>query len=302
MINLVIDTDIGNDSDDAGALAIAHQLANIGECRILAITSSTSRIDGAQCADAINHYYKRSDIMIGMTKRKSFLDEKDGYGQYSRAVIKQYPYTLKEVPTSTLVLRKTLIESPTKVVFVCLGPLNNIKDLMLSKADEISTMNGEELIDLKVERFVIMGGDFSKDDVVFMLGNQKMMAEWNILQDIDAAQYVIHHIKRPILFVPYAVGLIKTGHAMFSKPNYESPIKLSYEIHNNGPRQSWDPIAVYVAIKDPNSLFVVSDLGIVTVLDNGKTIFNKTEKGNQRYLLDHLDAIKTILCLDEYII
>lgn len=304
MKHIIIDTDLGNDSDDAGALAIAHQLANRNECQILAITSSTSRRDGAECISAINRYYHRDDIPIGMTQKKDFLDEKDGYGQYSRAVIKQYSHRFvnQEVPTSTSILRRVLSKSTQKVLFICLGPLNNIKDLMLSKADAISSEDGMSLIKNHVERFIIMGGDFSPEHIVFMLGNKPMHAEWNILQDIDSAQYTIHHLPCPILFIPYAIGLIRTGHQLFSLEDYESPIKLSYEVHNNGPRQSWDPIAVYVAIRGERDLFKISSKGFVNVLNSGKTVFTPQRNGFHQYLSTHIDEKKTINVLNEYII
>ncbi|MDG0888972.1 nucleoside hydrolase [Paracholeplasma manati] len=301
MIELIIDTDIGNDSDDAGALAIAHQLENLGECKILAITSSTSRLDGALCIDAINQYYHKSHIPVGMSTKSSFLDETTGYGQYSRAIVNQYKTTLTHVPTSTNILRQALAKTCNKVVFVTLGPLNNIKDLLMSPPDQYSPMNGHDLVQTKVEKFVVMGGDFSKEDVIFMLDNQKMIAEWNILQDVDSAQYVIHQLDTPILFVPYAVGLIKTGHRLFSEPNYESPIKLAYKVHNNGPRQSWDPIAVYVAVRGTKSLFHVSEQGKVIVHNDGRTLFTPNQ-GNHQYLINHIDESKTIQCLDEYIL
>lgn len=302
MIDIIIDTDIGNDSDDAGALAIAHHLMKLGECRILAITSSTSRKDGALCVDAINRFYNHMDIKVGMSNRTTFLDETMGYGAYSRAVIKQYPYDLKNIPDSTTILREALAKATQPVVFITLGPLNNIKDLLLSKPDKLSPLNGMDLIQQKVERFVMMGGDFSPEGVTYMLGDEPMTAEWNILQDIPAAQYVIQMLKTPILFVPYAVGLIKTGNGMFVDESYDSPIKLSYVVHNNGPRQSWDPIAVYIAIRDPQSLFKISEAGQVSVLEDGKTVFEPCIKGQHHYLVDHINETKTIESLDRYIL
>lgn len=43
MVKIIIDTDIGSDCDDAGALALAHNLANEGKCQILAVTNCLSR-------------------------------------------------------------------------------------------------------------------------------------------------------------------------------------------------------------------------------------------------------------------
>lgn len=302
MLKLIIDTDIGNDCDDAGALAVAHNLANQKYCDILAITSDTSRKDGALAIEIINQYYQKN-IPVGMTKKSSFLDEQHGYGEYSRALVERYPQYIngRIIEDSTSLLRKTLALLNGKARFVCLGPLNNIADLMQSTPCLYSNLTGIELINQKIESFIIMGGEFQTEKQLYLEG-KKMIAEWNILQDIKSAQYVIHHLMCPIVFVPYSVGLIKTGHLLFSDPNYHSPIKLSYQVHSKGPRQSWDPIAVYYAIMGESDLFELSDYGHVTVLDNGQTIFKKDKMGKHQYISKLTSNQKVIDCLNELII
>ena len=43
MENLIIDTDLGFDGDDAGALAVANKLKNEGKIDILAVTHSVKK-------------------------------------------------------------------------------------------------------------------------------------------------------------------------------------------------------------------------------------------------------------------
>jgi len=69
-VRLILDTDIGCDCDDAGAMAVMNALADFGECEILAVTHCTSREDGAGCIDAINTYYGRGNIPVGTLKEK----------------------------------------------------------------------------------------------------------------------------------------------------------------------------------------------------------------------------------------
>ncbi|NRF95128.1 hypothetical protein HQN89_30025 [Paenibacillus frigoriresistens] len=54
---VILDTDMGPDCDDAGALAILHALVDRGEAELLAVTHCTSNPWGAGCIDAINVYY-----------------------------------------------------------------------------------------------------------------------------------------------------------------------------------------------------------------------------------------------------
>ena len=58
MRQLIIDTDLGFDCDDAGALAFANILHNEGAVSLLAVTHSVNRQIGAAAIRNINTYYK----------------------------------------------------------------------------------------------------------------------------------------------------------------------------------------------------------------------------------------------------
>jgi hypothetical protein len=73
-VKVIFDCDMGNDCDDAGALAILHALADNGEADILACMMWKMRKDEpktgpAAVIDAINTYYGRPDIPIGIGKK-----------------------------------------------------------------------------------------------------------------------------------------------------------------------------------------------------------------------------------------
>ena len=46
-IRIIIDTDMSTDCDDVGALCMAHALADLGECEILAVVHDTGALHGA---------------------------------------------------------------------------------------------------------------------------------------------------------------------------------------------------------------------------------------------------------------
>ena len=75
MIKILLDTDLGGDCDDAGALAVLHKLADKGLCEILAVTHCSSGCCGAVTIKAINDWYKRPEIPIGVYKKREFLTE-----------------------------------------------------------------------------------------------------------------------------------------------------------------------------------------------------------------------------------
>ena len=65
---VILDTDFGNDCDDAGALAILHQMAYMGEVEILATVYPMNDDEGAAAIDAVNTYYGKPNIPVGTYK------------------------------------------------------------------------------------------------------------------------------------------------------------------------------------------------------------------------------------------
>ena len=70
---IILDTDIGPDCDDVGALLMLLKLEKAGLCRIAAITHCTSNPFGCGCIDAICRAEGRSDMPIGTLKRDGIL-------------------------------------------------------------------------------------------------------------------------------------------------------------------------------------------------------------------------------------
>lgn len=58
-VKVFFDTDMMTDCDDAGAMAVLHALADLGECEILATVASVGDPKSIATVDAINRYYGR---------------------------------------------------------------------------------------------------------------------------------------------------------------------------------------------------------------------------------------------------
>ena len=59
-VKLIFDTDMGNDVDDALALAMLHSLESRGESELLAITLTKDNSEVAPYVDAINTFFNAS--------------------------------------------------------------------------------------------------------------------------------------------------------------------------------------------------------------------------------------------------
>ncbi len=67
-VRLILDTDIGNDIDDALALAMIHGMQNRGEVQFLAVTITKDNRYAAPYMDLVNTFYGRPDMPIGVVK------------------------------------------------------------------------------------------------------------------------------------------------------------------------------------------------------------------------------------------
>ena len=68
MSELIFDTDMGNDIDDALALGVIHALESRGECRLLAVTLSKDNEFAAPYVSLVNTFYGRGQVPVGAVK------------------------------------------------------------------------------------------------------------------------------------------------------------------------------------------------------------------------------------------
>src|SRR5580698_7640820 len=90
-VPVILDTDMGSDVDDVGAVAVLHALANRGEARILAMGVSIKNEWTPLCLDALNAYFHRPEIPLGVVKGPALRDS----SKYARLIAQEYPHTLQ---------------------------------------------------------------------------------------------------------------------------------------------------------------------------------------------------------------
>lgn len=276
---IIFDTDIGMDCDDAAALGILLNAHKRGECEILAITASTGRDGATATVNAICDYYGVNGIPVGRMKR---MLQCDGVNNYARAVMEKYG--TEDVETDAVpLLRKTLAEAAGKVSVIAVGPLSNLEELLKSKADEFSPLCGADLVKQKVDKLYVMIGSFPQNF------DGKRFREWNLLQDVPAARYVIENWSTKKVYLPFEIGA-----AVFTEMGQnENPVWYSMknfaiangsDISNGYRRESWDPVTCMIALNENNPLFIYSPEGTVTVDGDCVTLFEEKTGGLDKYL------------------
>lgn len=266
---IIFDTDMANDCDDTGALAVLHALADKGEAEILAVVTNRkdpSNASAAACA-AINRYYGRPEIPIGTDKDGATI--RGGRPSSFAPVLRdEFPHDAKpddEMPDALLVLRRVLAAAADQSVTYCsVGALSNLEDLLRSKPDEISALSGEELIEKKIKLTVIMGGGFPRT----------VNPETNIKLDPASAVTVVNNWRGPILWQGYEVGAaIITGWELEKAPK-TNPVRRAFELrmHHGAPalahgKPSHDQATVLLAVRGPQP-------ELWDVIDKGRVIFD----------------------------
>ena len=276
MKKYILDTDMGCDCDDIGALAIMLNAVKKGEAELLCVTHAINNIHGLRFMENMIKQYEL-DVPVYKCAVPGFMEEghKNVYDFYVKPLTDDntntdYKDSLKE-------MRKLLAEND-KVTIITIGSFVNMEALLKSEPDEISDKNGVELVAEKVEAVYSMAGNFVNEN----------HGEFNVVCCLDGARYFADNCPVPVIYSGFEVGeKILTGAHLESFPD-DSYIKKGYFEYSKRTaytRPSWDPTTVYQALYPENKLFKLSDNITVKFDDKGITRFTEGGK-DKRMILD----------------
>lgn len=272
MIDIIMDTDMGVDSDDAVALALLMSLQKRGDICVRAVTTSSSREGASACVQAIMRFYGAEAPLAQMQPPGLACDR---INNYARAVMKRYS-CLDAQESPVPLLRKILSQREGQIILAT-GPLTNIAQLLSSPPDSICALDGMQLVRRSVTMLYSMAGCFDGGS-----------PEWNVLQDIPAAQYVFRHCPVPVTVVPFETGSgVRTGSPFRLIPDHPvwyamkcfavNEFGVSFA-ENDVARDSWDPITAMLASGRGEDLFLY-ERGTVHIENDGTSGFRKSECG-----------------------
>jgi inosine-uridine nucleoside N-ribohydrolase len=280
-VNLILDTDIGNDVDDALALAMIHAFENRGEVRLLAVTISKDNCYAAPYVNLLNTFYGRPGIPIGVVHHgktpedaamlKTPAERRDANGAYI------YPHQLEDgrnAPEAVTLLTRTLAAQPDHSVTIAqIGFSTNLARL-------VATPGGRLLVERKVKLLSMMAGNF-----------QKSKPEYNAFTDAAAFTALMKSWPTHIVFSGFEIGLAITfpyqAIEMDFKYAVNHPVVDAYRLYvgKAADRANWDSTAVLEAIRPDRGYFGISAPGRVTLDKQNATVFVPDSGGKCRYLL-----------------
>jgi len=292
-VSIIFDTDMGNDIDDALALAMLHALQSRGECRLLGVIVSKDNPFAPAYADVVNTFYRRGRIPIGVVRDGVTPDDRT----FIRPIVTardgaapRYPRTAAshdDYHDAVTLLRRLLARAADRgITVVMVGFSTNMARLLDTPADDLSELDGRELFARKVERVVMMAGEFSPA----VLADPSSKLEYNVVNDTASAQRFIAACPAPIVFTGLEVGRRILYPAASIDRDFawcdHHPVAEAYKLYLPMPydRPTWDLTAVLYAARPDHGYFGVSQPGTARVGDDGSLHFTPDAAGRCRYL------------------
>jgi purine nucleosidase len=291
-VRLIFDTDICGDCDDVLALGMIHALQSRGLCSLLAVTVSADHDLAAPFVDAVNTFYGRGAIPIGVVGKGgvvekseflSLIEEKEPDGRF------RYPHDLlssSSAPSATDVLRATLANQPDRSVAIAqVGFSTNLARLLDSPPDQHSPLSGRELVARKVQSLALMAGSFQPIE-----GNQRYL-EYNVVKDVASARALAARWPTAIVYSGFEIGIALPYPAISIERDYHyvrhHPLAEAYIRRNPPPhnRPTWDLTSVLHAVQPDRGYFDLSPPATVTVEPDGFARFEPSPEGKHRYLI-----------------
>ena len=269
-VPVILDTDIGDDIDDALALSLALQSP---ELKILAITTVLN--DGPRRADLvwrILELYGRTDIPVGAGAEEPLLARpRTGVVRQTEALAPAFHMPPARRHNGLELLIDTCLRSSEKVTLVAYGPATNIG----------IALRAEPRLRGKVERIVLMNGVFFQPGL-----------EYNTKMDPEASA-IVYSSGLPVT----TVGLDVTMQCRLSAEQMErisgsklESVRFLYQLiklWQNGKQDQrpilHDPLAVAVTVRPDLVSTVAGSVNVETrgtpEATYGMTLFRKNPAG-----------------------
>lgn len=302
---VIFDTDMDSDVDDVAALAQLHVMADRGEIDLLGVMISGRNEWSAPCVDAINTFYGRPDLPIGLVSGPRGIRQ---HSHFAQAVAEAFPQDFvkshEKVDAATLYRRLLSARDDGSVIIVSVGDLTNLAALLASGADTHSPSGGTELVSAKVAHYVCMGSRYPAETDP---GTKK----WgNFRPDPESTREVVERWPTMLTFTGGGefADSMAIGREIVKLDPKVWPVSLAYQKYFEksgvGPvRHTADSIAVLVAVRGFEPWFKVVDQGSNHIDEVGRNAWKAApDLPNRRYtseLVNPSDAPQVAALLED---
>ncbi len=275
MRSFILDTDWGEDCDDAVAVRILLRSAKNKKINLLGMGINTLTEFAAPSLYAV---CKREGHIVPIGIDKS-CPKTEWQNRYQPRLACETDKTTADFKDAVLLYRELLAGATDKVEIITIGFLQIIEQLLKSEPDSISDLCGYELVKSKVSRLWVMGGKWDGQ-------GEK---EFNFCYTpfaCKASSYVLDNCPCEIIMLGWEVGSrLYTGN-LLGESDYLCTILKDWGCYPQG-RESWDPMTVVLALTNDiegAGYKGVRGRGRVDA-ETGKNYFEENENGNHVYVI-----------------
>ncbi len=270
---VILDTDIGDDIDDALALSLALQSP---ELNVLAVTTVLRHgQERADLAARILELFHRTDVPVGIGAEETLMGGPQPYAKVIQhgALPSGFRFSAPRRNGLELMI-ETCLRAPGKVTILAYGPLTNVA----------LALRAESRLKDKIERIVLMNGVFFRPGL-----------EYNTLTDAEASS-IVYSSGLPIETVGLDVTMQCRLNAAQLRRIEDSKletaqfllqlIRMWQEANHAQFPILHDPLSVAVAIRPDLVSTVTGEVSVETRgtpgETQGMTVFRENPKGNVR--------------------
>lgn len=291
--SIILDTDIGPDCDDVGALAVMFSYAKENGVKVLGVNNCTSNVYGTATVDAIREYCGYPELQLGMYSKPGFYEDTQKYNKYiaENYSTKYKNNTLEYLPEVEFYRSLLASAEDDGVILVTVGMFNTFAAFLKSGADKYSPLTGIELAKKKLHSVVSMAA-------ILPAGR-----EFNVICDFEASKYCFDNCPVPMYLSDFNIGInLFTGYAPEDAEKYKNnPIYEAYQLYTAdwarvGFNNSFDLTAVQFAFEGEGELYSLTPAGRLEFFNEAPdrvpnadaTRFIECEDGNIRFMIKNV--------------
>lgn len=260
---VIFETDLCEDVDDVGALAILLDRARRKKLNLAGISINVNAPGEAAAADVLLERFGLSSLPLCVWDGEALLQGEDS--PYIAYLSKQVRREVPKPQTPVDFYRELLSDAEDGgVVIVSVGFFCNL---------DAAYQAMPQLFEQKVRSVIVMAGDFNR---------QPPHPEYNVRKMADSARRFLNGFSGELLYLPFEAGDRVITDLRDWPAECVDPVYEAYRIHTKEKRTrpSWDPLTVDFAYWGENEYYALSPWGRVTVQDDSTTTFQEERDGN----------------------
>ncbi len=281
MRNFILGTDWWTDCDDAVALRMLARAHKAGEICLKGVginacmEYSVASLEGFLNAEGVR------DIPIGIDLEGTDFRGKPPYQERLAALSEEY-HSNTDAADAVRLYRQILSDSTEQIEIVEIGFLQVIANVLKSGPDDLSPLNGIDLVKEKVSKIWVMAGKWDEPD------GKENNFERNARSRV-AGSYFCEFCPVPVTFLGWEIGWDVVTGGILKEGDILRQVLVDHKSYNG--RSSWDPMLALMAIvgdEETAGYDVVRGTARVDA-ESGANNFEVSENGKHAYVVKNRD-------------